>query len=246
MLLGCASAWLTGCGHDAAATDADATAGTGAPADTAARAGEAAALLRSEDTAAEAARIAAEIAAENEEKARMAEANAQFRESDHPQVTFTTSLGDFVLELDREKAPVTTENFVQYVVDGHYDGLIAHRVIKDFMVQMGGYDAEMNQRPTRAGIRNESDNGLKNDRGTISMARTNDPDSATSQFFINTVDNDYLNAQAGRPGYAVFGKVVEGMETVDAIESTETGRVGPFQDVPTETIVIEHARLTGG
>jgi len=162
-----------------------------------------------------------------------------------PIVVMTTSLGEIVIELDPEKAPITVENFLQYVDDEHYDGTIFHRVIKQFMIQGGGFDAEMVQKPTRDPIKNEADNGLKNDTGTIAMARTNIVDSATSQFFINTKDNIPLNfrsADARGFGYCVFGKVVEGMDVVMKIEATATGNSGRFQDVPVETIMIKSVR----
>ncbi|WP_428065758.1 peptidylprolyl isomerase [Candidatus Proelusimicrobium volucris] len=161
-------------------------------------------------------------------------------------VLLKTSKGDIVLELDSKNAPETTENFVQYVKDGHYDGTIFHRVIKDFMIQGGGMDAQMKERPTRAPIMNEADNGLKNNKYTIAMARTSDPDSATSQFFINTNDNDFLNFKSQTIqgwGYAVFGKVVSGSEVVDSIEVVPTTRRFPHDDVPVEPVVIEKAEI---
>ena len=161
-------------------------------------------------------------------------------------VLLKTSKGDIVLELDSKNAPETTENFVQYVKDGHYDGTIFHRVIKDFMIQGGGMDAQMKERATRAPIMNEADNGLKNNKYTIAMARTSDPDSATSQFFINTNDNDFLNFKAQTIqgwGYAVFGKVVSGSEVVDSIEVVPTTRRFPHDDVPVEPVVIEKAEI---
>ena len=144
----------------------------------------------------------------------------------NPQVRFETSAGDIVIELNAEKAPITTENILGYVNDGFYSGTIFHRVIKDFMVQGGGMDADMKPKETKAQIKNEADNGLKNDRGTVAMARTNVVDSATAQFFINTVDNNFLNFQSPTPqgyGYAVFGHVVEGMDVVEAIRVVKTG-----------------------
>lgn len=161
-------------------------------------------------------------------------------------VLLKTNKGDIVLELDSKNAPETTENFVQYVKDGHYDGTIFHRVIKDFMIQGGGMDAQMKERPTRAPIMNEADNGLKNNKYTIAMARTSDPDSATSQFFINTNDNDFLNFKSQTIqgwGYAVFGKVVSGSEVVDSIEVVPTTRRFPHDDVPVEPVVIEKAEI---
>ena len=155
----------------------------------------------------------------------------------NPQVRIETSAGDIVIELDAEKAPISTENFLGYVNDGYYNDTVFHRVIKDFMVQGGGMDSELKPKSTKAPIKNEADNGLKNDRGTVAMARTQVVDSATSQFFVNTVDNNFLNHQAPTPqgfGYAVVGKVVEGMDVVDAIRVVKTGNQGMHQDVPVE------------
>ena len=163
-----------------------------------------------------------------------------------PRVLLQTSQGNIVLELDAEKAPVTVENFLAYVRDGFFDGTIFHRVIDNFMIQGGGFDAAMKQKPTRDAIENEANNGLKNDTYTIAMARTNDPHSATAQFFINVSDNAFLNHTAPTAngwGYAVFGKVVEGMETVDKIKTVKTGNRGFHQDVPVDNIVIEQASL---
>ena len=157
-------------------------------------------------------------------------------------VTMETSMGTITLELDDAKAPVTVANFVQYAKDGHYDGTIFHRVIDGFMVQGGGFTKDMNQKETREPIRNEAMNGLKNLRGTIAMARTMVVDSATSQFFINLVDNAFLDFQNPTPqgfGYAVFGKVVDGMDVVDQIAKVKTGFSGPHQNVPEEAIVIK-------
>lgn len=159
-------------------------------------------------------------------------------------VKLETSMGGIVIELDDEKAPVTAKNFLEYVEDGFFDGTIFHRVIPGFMVQGGGFTADMQRKATRPPIVNEAANGLKNDRGTVAMARTNDPDSATSQFFINHKDNDFLNyAGPSKPGYAVFGRVVEGMDVVDRIAAVKTTRVGPNDDVPVEAVVIKSARL---
>jgi peptidyl-prolyl cis-trans isomerase A (cyclophilin A) len=165
-----------------------------------------------------------------------------------PRVALHTTLGDIVLELDAAKAPKSVENFLQYVKDGHYNGTIFHRVIDNFMAQGGGFTADLQQKPTRAPIQNEANNGLSNLRGTVAMARTSDPHSAAAQFFINLVDNprlDYVSDQNSFTwGYAVFGKVVEGMETVDKIRAAETGPQGPFaQDVPKVAIVIERAEV---
>ncbi len=161
-------------------------------------------------------------------------------------ILLKTNNGDIVLELDAKKAPQTVENFIKYTRDGHYDGLIFHRVIKDFMIQGGGMDAEMQQRKTRPAITNEADNGLKNNKYTVAMARTSDPDSATAQFFINTNNNDFLNFKSQTMqgwGYAVFGKVVSGQKVVDAIEAVPTTRRYPHEDVPVEAVVIEKAEV---
>ena len=166
-----------------------------------------------------------------------------------PRVTFETSLGSFVLELDRKGAPETVANFLAYVRDGFYEGTIFHRVIAGFMIQGGGFTEEFRKLQTRAPVRNEADRGGRNDRGTIAMARTSDPHSATAQFFINVADNDFLNHRGRTPqgwGYAAFGRVVEGMETVDRIAAVETGSRGPFNDVPQEAIVIQGTRIHEG
>jgi len=158
-----------------------------------------------------------------------------------PRVALETSKGAIVLELDAEHAPRTVENFLAYVDAGFYDGTIFHRVIAGFMIQGGGFDAGMSQKKTRAPIANEADNGLKNRRGTIAMARTGDPHSATAQFFVNSVDNrplDHTSKDARGWGYTVFGKVVEGMDVVDAISSVATTTKPPFADVPVETVTI--------
>jgi peptidyl-prolyl cis-trans isomerase B (cyclophilin B) len=164
----------------------------------------------------------------------------------HPKVKLTTTLGDIVIELDQEKAPQTVENFLRYVKEGFYDGTIFHRVIPGFMAQGGGFDQNFEQKSTHEAIKNEADNGLPNDRGTIAMARTPNPDSATAQFFINLKDNDFLNYSSPTPngwGYAVFGKVVEGMDVVDKMAEAKTGNRGMHQDVPVEDIIIEKAEI---
>ena len=159
-------------------------------------------------------------------------------------VKLQTSMGDIVVELDEQAAPVTVKNFLAYVEDGFFDGKIFHRVIPDFMIQGGGFTAEMTQSKTRDPIINEASNGLKNERGTIAMARTNDPNSATAQFFINHKDNDFLNYAGGaNPGYAVFGKTVEGMDVVDSIASVETSTQKGMGDVPVEPVVIISATV---
>ena len=152
--------------------------------------------------------------------------------------------GVITLELDAEKAPKSTENFLSYVKSGHYDGTIFHRVISNFMIQGGGFSSGMDQKPTQAPIENEGKNGLKNDQYTIAMARTSDPHSATAQFFINTVKNDFLNHSAPTPsgwGYAVFGKVVKGDDVVAKIKAVKTGSKGMHQDVPKDEVLIEKA-----
>ena len=161
-----------------------------------------------------------------------------------PRVKFTTSAGDFVVELEPAKAPKTVENFLQYVKDKHYDGTVFHRVIDGFMIQGGGFTADMAQKPTRSPIALEAGNGLKNNKYTIAMARTANPNSATAQFFINVKDNDNLNApQPDGHGYAVFGKVVSGSEVVDKIKSVATGNKGMYQNVPTTAVTINSATL---
>jgi cyclophilin family peptidyl-prolyl cis-trans isomerase len=157
-------------------------------------------------------------------------------------VRFETSLGSFTLQLDAEKAPLSVENFLSYVDDGFFDGLIFHRVIPGFMIQGGGMLPDMSQKKNKAPIKNEATNGLKNDRGTIAMARTNDINSATSQFFINLSDNDFLNHAPGNYGYAVFGKVTEGMDTIDRIASERTGRRKGHDDVPATDVIITSAK----
>ena len=157
-----------------------------------------------------------------------------------------TNFGVIGLELNAEKAPETAKNFIEYVEAGHYDNTIFHRVISSFMIQGGGFEPGMQQKPTRAPIKNEADNGLKNDQYTIAMARTGDPHSATAQFFINVVDNDFLNFKSPNGngwGYCVFGKVVEGTEVVDAIKAVKTGNAGFHQDVPKEDVVIQRAEV---
>jgi peptidyl-prolyl cis-trans isomerase B (cyclophilin B) len=161
-------------------------------------------------------------------------------------VKLQTSAGDIVLDLDAEKAPVSVENFIAYVTEGFYENTIFHRVIDGFMVQGGGFEPGMKQKPVKAPIRNEADNGLKNDAYTVAMARTPDPHSATAQFFINVARNDFLNFRAATNeayGYCVFGKVVEGREVVDAIKAVATGTKGFHQDVPTQDVVIKKAEV---
>jgi peptidyl-prolyl cis-trans isomerase B (cyclophilin B) len=162
------------------------------------------------------------------------------------QVLLKTNQGDITLTLDALKAPKTVANFLQYVKNGHYDGTIFHRVIDNFMIQGGGMTPGMKEKASGAQIENEANNGLKNERGTVAMARTSDPHSATAQFFINVNDNDFLNHTAPNAqgwGYAVFGKVTDGLEVVDAIRKVKTGNAGFHQDVPAEDIVIEKASI---
>lgn len=156
-------------------------------------------------------------------------------------VRLSTSMGDIVLELDKEKAPKSVDNFVEYVKAGHYDGTVFHRVIETFMIQGGGMKPDMSEKPTRPPIPLEAGNGLSNVRGTVAMARTSMPNSATSQFFINVADNQRLDAAGG--GYAVFGKVTAGMDVVDKIKSVATGNKGPHQNVPVQPILIKKASL---
>ncbi|WP_040793911.1 peptidylprolyl isomerase [Nocardia higoensis] len=161
-------------------------------------------------------------------------------------VNLETNFGPIVLELDEAKAPATVANFLEYVNSGHYNGTIFHRVIPDFMVQGGGFEPGLRQKGTKAPIKNEATNGLKNDKYTVAMARTNDPHSATAQFFINVADNAFLNHTSPSPsgwGYAVFGKVVEGSAVVDKIAGVKTGSAGMHQDVPTEDVVINSATV---
>ncbi|MDC9587891.1 peptidylprolyl isomerase B [Xenorhabdus sp. XENO-10] len=162
-------------------------------------------------------------------------------------VTFHTNFGDIVIKTFADKAPVTVENFLSYCSEGFYDNTIFHRVINGFMVQGGGFESGMKQKMTKDTIKNEANNGLKNNRGTLAMARTNDPHSATAQFFINVVDNDFLNFRSERPdgwGYCVFAEVVEGMDVVDKIKGVSTGRSGMHQDVPREDVIIERVTVS--
>ena len=163
-----------------------------------------------------------------------------------PVVELDTNMGAIVIELNEEKAPKTVENFLNYVKSGHYDGTIFHRIIDGFMIQGGGMDAEMNEKATNSPVENEADNGLKNDKGTIAMARTQDPHSATSQFFINVKDNDFLNHSGKNMqgwGYTVFGKVTSGMDVIDKMRGVPTGRFGMHADVSNEPVVINSATI---
>ncbi|MCC8381716.1 MULTISPECIES: peptidylprolyl isomerase B [Xenorhabdus] len=162
-------------------------------------------------------------------------------------VTFHTNFGDIVINTFAEKAPVTVENFLNYCREGFYDNTIFHRVINGFMIQGGGFEPGMKQKTTKSPIQNEANNGLQNSRGTLAMARTNDPHSATAQFFINVVDNDFLNFRSERPdgwGYCVFAEVVEGMDVVDKIKGVSTGRSGMHQDVPHEDVIVERVTVS--
>lgn len=176
-------------------------------------------------------------------KERMEGAGSKETQGGNPMVLLNTSMGDIKIELYPDKAPISVENFLGYAKDGFYDGTIFHRVIPGFMIQGGGFTPDMNQKPTKDPIKNEADNGLKNERGTIAMARTNVVDSATSQFFINQNNNDFLNHGSRDFGYAVFGRVVEGMDVVDKISAAKTGSRGMFQDVPEEAIVIKSLKV---
>ncbi len=159
-------------------------------------------------------------------------------------VRFETSLGDFTVEVDEESAPISAKNFLRYVDEGFFDGTIFHRVIPGFMIQGGGFTAEMEHKAGHEPIRNEAANGLKNLRGTLAMARTNDPHSASSQFFVNLVDNDFLNQRSGNAGYAVFGRVVGGIDVIDRIAKVKTGRSRGHDDVPAEAVLVSAARRT--
>ena len=156
---------------------------------------------------------------------------------------FQTSLGSFLVELHTEDAPITCKNFLEYAAAGHFDGTVFHRVIPNFVIQGGGLTADMAQKKTRAPIKNEASNGLKNRRGSLSMARTNDADSATSQFFVNLKDNAFLDPGRGNAGYAVFAHVMEGMDVVDKIAAVKTGSKGHHEDVPVEPVVLESVKL---
>ena len=163
-----------------------------------------------------------------------------------PRVLLSTSVGDITLELDAAKAPTSTKNFLDYVTSGHFDGTVFHRVIPGFMIQGGGFTPDMDQKTTNAPIANEADNGVKNLRGTVAMARTSDPNSATSQFFINLADNAFLDHSAKTIqgwGYAVFGKVTDGLDVVDQIAKVPTGNHGPHSDVPTTPVTIDSATV---
>lgn len=162
---------------------------------------------------------------------------------DNPVVLFSTNQGDIKVKLNRAEAPITVENFIGYVNDGFYHGVVFHRVIPNFMIQTGGFTPDMKQKTPKAPIKNEANNGLRNSRGTLSMARTSEVDSATSQFFINVNDNKFLDNGERDFGYAVFGEVIDGMDVVDKIAAVQTGTDGQFRDVPQEPIVINSAKV---
>jgi peptidyl-prolyl cis-trans isomerase A (cyclophilin A) len=157
-------------------------------------------------------------------------------------ILFETTLGDFTIEFLEKEAPISVANFQKYIDDGFFDGTIFHRIVPGFVIQGGGFTEDMTQKKTLAAIKNEADNGLKNSRGTLSMARTNDVNSATSQFFVNLKDNDFLDHSRGNFGYAVFARVTEGMDVVDKIAAVETGRREGFDDVPVEAVVMKSVR----
>ena len=159
-------------------------------------------------------------------------------------IRFETSLGDFTIEFFEKEAPVSVANFLSYIDDAYFDGTIFHRIVPGFVIQGGGFTADMAQKKTKAPIKNEADNGLKNSRGTLSMARTNDINSATSQFFVNLKDNDFLDHSRGNFGYAVFAKVTAGMDVIDKIAAVATGRKQGFDDVPVETVTMKSVRRT--
>jgi len=178
--------------------------------------------------------------------ATVSAAPAEEQKGKNPMILISTSMGDIKLELDAAKAPISVQNFLDYAKSGHYDGTIFHRVIPNFMIQGGGFAPDMSQKPTKAPIKNEADNGLKNDLGTIAMARTGVVDSATAQFFINAKDNAFLNHTAKTPagyGYAVFGKVVEGLDIVKKIEGVKTANKSGQGDVPVEAVLINSVKV---
>ncbi len=185
------------------------------------------------------------VAAQTTEEQSIEQPDQQTME--YPTVILNTNFGAITIELFEDKAPQSAANFIQYATDGYYNGTLFHRVIPNFMVQGGGFDTDFQQKETRDPIENEADNGLANERGTLAMARTNDPHSATSQFFINVTDNDFLNhrskANGQTWGYAVFGRVTDGMDVVDAIRAVDTGRRGMHQDVPVEDVIIESVEI---
>ena len=186
------------------------------------------------------------IAAQNQPNSTSNANNQEITMSNMPVVELETSMGNITIELNEEKAPKTVENFLNYVKSGQYEGTIFHRIIDGFMIQGGGMDAQMNEKPTNKPVENEADNGLKNDKGTIAMARTQDPHSATSQFFVNVKDNDFLNhtgKNAQGWGYTVFGKVTSGMDVIEKMRGVPTGRFGMHADVPKTPVTINSAKI---
>jgi cyclophilin family peptidyl-prolyl cis-trans isomerase len=161
-------------------------------------------------------------------------------------IRFETTLGNFTIELFEKEAPVTVANFLKYIDDGFFDGTVFHRIVPGFVIQGGGFTEDMTQKKTQAPIRNEADNGLRNERGSLSMARTNDIHSATSQFFVNLKDNDFLDHQRGNFGYAVFARVTEGMDVIDKIAAVKTARRGHHDDVPVQAVVMTSVRRLAG
>jgi peptidyl-prolyl cis-trans isomerase A (cyclophilin A) len=157
-------------------------------------------------------------------------------------IRFETNLGDFTIEFFEKEAPLSVANFISYIDDGHFDGTVFHRIVPGFVIQGGGFTEDMTQKKTKPPVKNEADNGLKNSRGTLSMARTNDINSATSQFFVNLKDNDFLDHSRGNFGYAVFAKVTEGMDVIDKIAAVSTGRNKGFDDVPVEAVTMKSVR----
>lgn len=184
--------------------------------------------------------------AEADKKIEAKPTGANTKMSTNPKIKIETTMGDITLELDAKNAPISTENFLSYAKEGFYDGTIFHRIIPNFMVQGGGMKPDMSEKETKATIKNEANNGLLNDRGTVAMARTNEPHSASSQFFVNVKDNAFLNFKSEDMqgwGYAVFGKVTDGMDIVDKIVAMERGNMGYHQDVPTESIIMNKVSI---
>lgn len=187
------------------------------------------------------------LSAQEGESDTQSQTRDETRATENPSVILHTNFGAITVELFEEEAPKSTQNFLRYARDGHYDGTIFHRVIDNFMIQGGGFDTDMEQKPTRDPIDNEADNGLENERGTLAMARTNDPHSATSQFFINVADNSFLDHRSKHSGqtwgYAVFGRVIDGMDVVDEIRAVETAPQGMHRDMPVDPVVIERVEI---
>ncbi len=189
--------------------------------------------------------LAAACKQDSSKQAETGNKKSEAAEGGNPVVIMSTSKGDIKIELFKDKAPVTVENFLAYANDGFYDGTIFHRVIQNFMIQGGGFTPDFSQKPTKAPIKNEAKNGLKNERGTLAMARTQVVDSATSQFFINLVDNSFLDNGVRDYGYAVFGRVVDGMDVVDQIAAVPTGNNGMYGDVPKDEVIINSVKVVG-